>query len=220
MVEKPIHHSDPLKLPLHEPPGVPAIIVRLDIVPAHVPALLGLDVLDLHQFTVDTVFNILAKRIKLFDGHESVVYVDEWPVPVFCGSTNHVYVSIGVRNAVDVFFTCSQLGRLHRHFFHPSIDKWCNLLLKARTGKEKPRTKAVLQEITKQFDPCQRIQNVPKRFEVSFGMLEARLNERELLEVMPIDGKKVLQIVDEGTRFSAARFLEDESTARIWNTLI
>lgn len=37
---------------------------------------------------------------------------------------------------------------------------------------------------------------------------------------MTIDAKKVLHVVDEGTRFSAARFLDDESTATIWKNLI
>lgn len=37
---------------------------------------------------------------------------------------------------------------------------------------------------------------------------------------MIIDGKKVLQVVDKGTRFSAVRFLENKSRITMWKTLI
>lgn len=54
-----------IELPLHTTPSIPTIIVNMEIVPADVPALLGLDVLDEHQLTVDTVINILAKRRRV-----------------------------------------------------------------------------------------------------------------------------------------------------------
>lgn len=37
---------------------------------------------------------------------------------------------------------------------------------------------------------------------------------------MMIDRKKVLYVVDEDTRFSAARFNDEEMTNTVWNTLI
>lgn len=47
-----------------------------------------------------------------------------------------------------------------------------------------------------------------------------RFNERILLDVMYIGGKPVLHIVDEGTKFIAARFLLDVSTKTVWRTLL
>lgn len=145
---------------------------------------------------------------------EAFFYVDEWSVPLYRGSSKHVYARIGVLNALDVFFTRSQLVRLHRQFFHPPVDKLFNLLRIARPEEATPETKAVLQDIKKRCDPCQRIQNAPHRFRVSFGTPEARFNERIMIDVMTIDGKKVLHVVDEGTRFSAARFLEKKIRAQ------
>ena len=52
-------------LPLYTPPGIPTIMVQLEIVPADIPALLGLDDLDQHQLTIDTVHNVLAKRSRI-----------------------------------------------------------------------------------------------------------------------------------------------------------
>ena len=41
-----------------------------------------------------------------------------------------------------------------------------------------------------------------------------------LLDVMYIDGKRVLHIVDKGTHFSAAQFLSDVSTKTIWKIIL
>ena len=47
-----------------------------------------------------------------------------------------------------------------------------------------------------------------------------RFNERILLDILYIEGRPVLQIVDEATKFSAARFLPDVSTKTIWKTIL
>ena len=146
--------------------------------------------------------------------------IDDWSVPLVRAKSNHAYARIGNRQPVDIHFTRSQLVRLHRHFFHPSVEKLFNLISKARPEEATQETKRILYDITKRCDPCQRIQNAPHRFRVSFGTPEARFNERIMVDVMTIDGKKVLHVVDEGTRFSAARFLDDESTVTVWKTLI
>ena len=72
-----------------------------------------------------------------------------------------------------------------------------------------------LEELSKRCDPCQRIQKAPTRFSVTFGAENVRFNERLLMDIMYIDGKPLLHIVDEGTNFSAARFLPDISTKTI-----
>lgn len=46
-----------VQLRLYRLPGIPKLIVTYEIVAADVSALLGLDVLDVHQLTVDTVFS-------------------------------------------------------------------------------------------------------------------------------------------------------------------
>lgn len=182
--------------------------------------MIGLDVLDSHHFTVDTAFNLLAKRTRLINDDRSTIYIYEWTVPIQRGSSKHVYDRIGDRTVVDIFFTRSQLVRLHRHFFHPSVDKLFNMLRKALPEQATPETETILQDITKRCDPCQRIQNAPHRFRVSFGTPDASFNEGIIIDVMKIDEKKVIHVVDEGKRFSAARFLEDESLSTIWKTLI
>ena len=78
----------------------------------------------------------------------------------------------------------------------------------------------MLQDISRRCDPCQGIHTAPTRFRVAFGVEHVRFNERILLDVMYVDGKPVLHILDEGTKFSAAKFLPDVSTKTIWRTLL
>ena len=46
-----------------------------------------------------------------------------------------------------------------------------------------------------------------------------RFNELILLDIIYIEGKLILHIVDVGTRLSAARFLPDISRKTIWKTI-
>lgn len=52
-------------------------MVPLEIVQTDVPALLDLDILDLHQLIVDTSFDSLAKRVRLLSDDGSIVYTDK-----------------------------------------------------------------------------------------------------------------------------------------------
>lgn len=74
--------------------------------------------------------------------------------------------------------------------------------------------------ISQRCDTFQRVQNAPSRFTGSFGAENVRFNERIPLDIVYIDGKPVLHIVDEVTHFSAAQFRSDVSTKTIWATIL
>eukprot|EP00171_Calliarthron_tuberculosum_P005792 IDg5792t1 len=177
-----------------------------------------MDVLDREQLVADTVFNRLARRsVHTCEGNRQV-YVDEWYIPLIRSSSRHVYVPL--HRESQTLFTRSQLFKLHRQFFHPSAGKLFNLLKRARSEHATPETLAILQDISNRCDPCQRIRPAPVRFRVSFGTENAKFNERIILDIMYIDSHPVLHIVDEGTRFSAARFLPSIDVEAIWDTLL
>ena len=130
----------------------------------------------------------------------------------------HTYVpfDVGTQN----FFTRAQLHKLQRQFFHPSAIRLFNLLKRARPEHATPETREILEEISRRCDPCQRIKPGPTRFRVSFGTEDGRFNERIMMDIMILDGEPVLHIVDEATKFSAARFLPNTETKTIWNILL
>ena len=206
-----------VSLPRATPPSGPPIVVEMDVVNADIPALLGLDVRDREALMADTVANRLTRR-SFVQNNGSFLYLDEWHVPLLRSESGHVYVEMDFPSSG--MLTRSQLGKLHKQFFHPFAEKLFNLLKKARPEETTAGTVSILQDLSKRRDPCQRIHTAPTRFRVSFGAENARFNERVLLDIVTIDGKPVLHNVDEGTRFSAARFVPDVSTNTIWSTIL
>ncbi len=120
----------------------------------------------------------------------------------------------------SIFFTRAQLMKLHGQFAHPTATRLYNILRRAPPEETSAENVGVLDDRTKLCDPCQRIQRGPNRFRVSFGAEDTRFNEIVVMDVMYLDWKPVLHIVDEGTRFSAARFVSDVSTKTIWRTFL
>ena len=177
-----------------------------------------MDILDREGLIADTVANRLTKRVKLSSETGLVQYVDEWSMSLERASSKHAYAKMSF--SFGTFFAKSQLWKLHKQFFHPSAQKLFNLLKKARPEEATPETLSVLDDLTKRCDPCQRVQNAPRRFRVSFGAENVRFNERILLDIMYINGNAILHIVDDGTHYSAARFLPDVSTKTIWKTIL
>ena len=151
------------------------------------------------------------------DGDRSM-FVEKWSIPLERSTSNHLFAP--VQFPVRAYFTRTQLNYLHKQFFHPSATKLYNLIKKARPEEVTPETLSILEDISKRCDPCQRITNAPNRFRVTLGAESVKFNERLQLDVMFLDGKPVLPIVDEGTKFSAARFLPDQSTKTIWSTIL
>eukprot|EP00171_Calliarthron_tuberculosum_P000237 IDg237t1 len=108
---------------------------------------------------------------------------------------NHVYAEMSSLNRT--LYTRTQLHKLHRQFGHPSANKLYQLLKRANPAESFPDVLRELEEISKQCDPCQRIQHAPKRFRVSFGAEDVRFNERLFIDIMYLDGKPVLHIIDD-----------------------
>lgn len=53
-----------------------------------------------------------------------------------------------------------------------------------------------------------------------FGAESVRVNDQILLDIMYIDGKSKLHVVDEGAHFSAVHFLPDVSTKTVLKTIL
>ena len=105
-------------------------------------------------------------------------------------------------------------SRIHRR------KKLYKLLKRAMPEETTPNTLEVLQELTERCNPCQRVHNAPTRFRVSLGAENVRFAERLLFDVMYLDRKPVLHIVDEGTHLSAASSVKEVSTATLWATIL
>ena len=74
----------------------------------------------------------------------------------------------------------------------------------ARPEDTTPETRRILEDITRRCDACQRINGAPQRFRVTMGSDNIKFNERVQMDIMYLDGKPVLHVIDEGTRLNSA----------------
>ena len=206
-----------IEIALETPAHVRKIPVLMDIVPVDVPALLGLDVLDTEQLYADNVTNRLVHREILSKQGEPLAYKDRWHVPLI-RQNGHLYAQMSF--PCFTFYTAAQLEKLHRQFAHPSAGKLYNLLKRAGLEAVDAKTLERLEEIVSRCEPCQKIRNAPLRFRVLIGHENVRFNARAYIDIMYLDGRPVLHIVDEATRFSAARFLTKVSTDAVWEAIV
>ena len=117
-------------------------------------------------------------------------------------------------------YTTSELSKLHRSFGHPSVTALCNLLKRARPDEMKTSVRAAIEDITKRCNTCAEFSSRPKRFRLSVGAEDLHFNSIVAADVMYINQKPVLHVVDEATHFCAALFLRSMSAADTWNALV
>ena len=177
--------------------------LQIDVVSADVPMLVGLDVLDKQGWYADNTTNMLV-----------------------CPSTNtrtpitrkfgHLYLEWGV---INTLFCKQELTKLHKHFFHPSVQKLYDLIKRAKPEKATIETRRLLEEIQTACKTCTELGPRPARFQVSIPG-EVIFNQELALDLMWILSKPLLHIVDTQTHFSSAVFLHGESSEDIWKSFL
>src|SRR5438045_4003059 len=110
--------------------------------------------------------------------------------------------------------TESQLRQLHRRFGHPSGRRLATVL--QRAGHE-IELKAI-QHLTKYCHQCQMHAKSPGRFKFILKE-DYNFNFEIIIDIIYLEGRSVLHVVDESTSFQAARFLRDISVKTTWDTL-
>ncbi len=116
------------------------------------------------------------------------------------------------------YLTDTELRQLHRRFGHPSANRLVRTLEKA--GYNDPEHRQILQRITKFCTFCQKHSRSPGRFKFTLKDEDnAYFNHTIVIDVLYIDSSPVLQVVDEGTSFQAARWLANMSASHTWDML-
>jgi hypothetical protein len=171
---------------------------------ANIPFLIGLDTIDAHGWNVLTVENqIHSKR-------------EGWYMPLE-RKLGHIFLTWDP--SYHTRYTRHQLQNMHLHFMHPSNRKLFNLLERAYPEKLTTETWKLFEDIKDSCHACQRYTSRPISFKVRFPD-EVVFNKELRLDIMTINGKAILHVVDSGTNFSAARFLAGQDTKTIWNTFL
>ena len=170
------------------------IIEKVDVVKSDIPFLIGLDFMDKYKFYVNTVTNQLCAPLL------------ELQIPLK-RKKGHIYLTWC--NSKETLFTKSELIKIHRGLSHPTTEKTFALLKAARPEETNAETRKVLDHIKKFCEVCQRTDHPPIRFKVSIPLTDGmKFCDEISMDLMFLDGKAVLHVVDTATHFSTATFLD------------
>jgi len=107
---------------------------------------------------------------------------------------------------------------LHRRFGHPHSDKLANLLKRTDPEKFNPKIRTMLEKISEYCKLCQFNRQKPRRFKFTLRD-EKNFNEVVYVDLVTINKKNALHVVDEATRYQAARWLPANSADDVWRAL-
>ena len=117
-------------------------------------------------------------------------------------------------------YTYGELRKLHRSFGHPTVSALQKVLKQARPAEMTNEVKQAVQEIVNNCQTCNELASKPKRFRLSIGAENSRFNHVILADIMYIDQKPVLHVIDEATHFSSATFLPRVTSKDVWKALL
>ena len=171
------------------------------VVPTNTPFLFCIQDMDRMGVILDNLKNVLIQ------GTTIVPVIRKWGHPWML--LHHPEQSVAWSHLTE-----SELRRLHRRFGHPSVRRLFKVLQRAGHDVE---FKAI-EHLTKYCHQCQMNGKAPGRFKFTLKD-DCNFNFEIIIDVMYLDSKPVLQVIDSATSFQAARFLKDMSAKNAWDTL-
>jgi hypothetical protein len=179
------------------------ILLSVDVVDLDVPLLIGLDFLDSQGLYWNSVTNKL------------VHHATNTSVPTIRRAGHGWIEWIQAQ-----WFTRAELARLHKSFYHTSPDKLYQILKRWHPDQLEPGTLAVLQDIARRCDPCQRLQPRPGRYQVSLPADDGTFNRKVAMDLVWFNKSPALHVVDVDTSFGAAVFLKAQTTQAVWESFL
>jgi len=163
--------------------------ILLHVVDADVPMLLSLADMDILGLYYNNVSDLLIHSAT----NTSVGIVRKFGHPFYSWSP-----------ILHCMYTETELHRLHRRFGHPHVDKLIQFLHRVENNKVSENTRALLLKIAKYCKACQIYSYKPRRFKFTLCD-DVDFNHSIYIDIFYVDGDPILHVVDEATRYQAAR---------------
>ncbi len=176
--------------------------ITFHIVPANTPFLFCIQDMDKLGVKLDNLENVLIQ------GDNIVPIVRKWGHPWMLLQRQEEAIAWS-------HLTETELRQLHRRFGHPSVRRLVDIL--HRAGYHDVQQRAI-EHLTKYCHYCQLYGKAPSRFRFTLKD-DYDFNHCVIVDVMYLDSKPVLHVIDEATAFQAARFLRDMTAKTTWETL-
>jgi hypothetical protein len=169
-----------------------------------VPLLLGLDILTEHGL------NVMLATDELQSATEG------WTMPLH---RQYGHIALTLEMPSSTWYTRNQPLRLQKHLVHPSTHKLLNLLRRVDPSGTPPGTKEVLKEIALACHACQTFASRPIPFQIR-DLERIIINHEVRIDLLWIEGKAIVHVVDAGTTFSPATYVSNQDVASIWNAFL
>jgi hypothetical protein len=155
-------------------------------------------------------------RLKVYFNNttDELVQGDKKRIPIL-RKWGHPWFHLNKRERATVFLTETELRRLHRRFGHPAVVRLAKLLKDAGHHDFEEKT---LEEVTKFCHHCQLHSSAPRRFKFTLKD-DHHFNYEIIVDVMYLNSKPVLHVVDSSTAFQGAKFLSAISAKETWQAL-
>lgn len=182
-----------LRIPLSGDCYIEALVA---VIPLDIPFLLVLEVLTYYGLNLE--FYMMQLRYQDTDItvpitiHNKHAYINGRPP-----CNDHT-------KPIQILFNRHELRKLHLHFFHPTPTQICELIRRARPADENGETLNLLKEITSSCEQCQEYHSGPMRFRVALPPDSITFNADVAMDLVWLDNKPVIHIVDLQTRFQNA----------------
>ena len=170
-----------------------------------IPLILGLDDQD----------KLLSPGVNQRD--DTISFLGGAPMPVL-RDRGHLWIRWNYE--YECLFTEKELTKLHYRFVHPRNKRMHKFLKRASPDKVDKDTLSMLEKIQARCKECQYLAPKPFVVKVSVPHDGIVFNSEVVIDIMWIQGKHVLHVVDRATHFQAARFIPDDSTETIWRTFM
>lgn len=181
--------------------SLPIGYVEFHIVNADIPFLLCLGDMDRLQVRFDNLNNVLIQDGKAHPVTRRFGHPFAFLTTMFTDG--------------NCFLSTQELRQLHRRFGHPSANRLFKLLDRSHHEIERSQ----VENLTKFCKTCQKHGNTPKRFKFTLRDDSIDFNHSISVDIMYINGNPVLHVIDEATRFQAARWLPNISSQATWDAL-
>lgn len=181
--------------------NTPIGTINFQVMPSSTPFLLCLRDMDELGVTIDNLRNVLVQ------GDKTVPIVRKYGHPWFMLHNIE-------QSAASCHLTEPELRQLHRRFGHPSVNRLIRIL--HRAGHDV--NSSYVRTLTKYCHHCQMNGKSPGRFRFTIKD-DHEFNYSVIIDILFLDGKPVLHVVDSATAFQGARFLPNVSAKTTWEAL-
>lgn len=191
----------------------PIGVIHTHVVDADTPFLLCVDDLDRAKCIFDNLDNVVRRKGSTFKvpvvrqfGHPFMV----WDVSLAA------YLASGFAFINDGL-SLSDLKRLHRQYGHPAAHRLNRQLERSKHDFDAK----LIEKITQHCEQCQKHGGPPARWKFTIRDDELQFNHTVIVDIMYLNhpAEPVLHLVDEATRYQAARFLKNVSAAHVWESI-